>query len=115
MRKQKVIEYNGKSLIIKELTVQQIYDLGNEIALLPQAKAYQDFVPFLRKWTPILIDGFSDADFWASAPSELKEIKNALLEVNADFFETVNWLGLRDAVMAQIEQIRKGWMKSSAD
>src|SRR3972149_5852499 len=106
MQKMKKMEFNGKNLTIKELTMRQIYDLGNEVTSLPELHNNVSLMSFLKKWLPILVEGFNEQDFWDCAPSELEALKDVLFEVNATFFKTVGWVGLKDALLAQLAALR---------
>lgn len=92
MRKRKTIKVDSKEITVKELTVKEIMDIFNDVTAL-ESNSMAGFVGEAKKILPLATDIALD-DLYTMAPSDIKEIYDAIKEVNAVFFDLAESLGI---------------------
>lgn len=88
MRKSKTIKIDDREITVKELRVKDVRQL------LEMSEANEDdIMALIDKFLPIVTD-IKSKDMEAMAPSELKILWETFKEVNADFLEMTERLGI---------------------
>jgi len=90
MRKSKIINWNGKDVTCKELTVSEISELmesDQEPTILD--RVFYDRVPVIAV---TIATGLAYEELQACSPSRLEELWGAVEEVNPFFVEMINRL-----------------------
>lgn len=87
-RQTKEIELGGRKVTVTELTVRDIKAMWNKLTgFTPQTAGLLNLGNALEPYWDMCIKGISLADLDDFAPSELKALSDAFLEVNAVFFD----------------------------
>lgn len=94
MRKIKTVKIDDKEFTVKELTVQQVWDLKNS-----GEKDSSEIERLAALCCPELTTEVA----MSMAPSELKQLWTLFKEVNADFLELAAFLGIDKAVMEAVK------------
>jgi len=90
MRKSKIIKIDDKEITVKELRVKDIlsvFDMAGQ-------KGIDDWSKQIETFLPKITTGISIEDLKKMAPSEIKQIVDAVKEVNNDFLAVARTLGL---------------------
>ena len=92
MRKRKTIKVDSREITVKELMVKEIMDIFNDMTSI-EGNSMAGFADEIKKILPLATDLTLD-DLYTMAPSEIKEIYDAIKEVNAVFFDLAESLGI---------------------
>ena len=114
-RMHKTVEFDGKSVTVHELTVNQIINLLNDDALSTEGELGMESIrKFAARHLPNVTDLKID-DMLSMAPSELKVVYDAFAEVNSVFFDTARAVGLekllselKSAIVADFSKLLAG-------
>ena len=119
MRKREGLKLDDKEIIVKELTLKEIMEIGDKIANSSRGtKGGSDFDAIkdaLKEHLELGIEGISFDQLVLMTPSELKTIYEKFKEVNSVFFEVAQQMGLIDLLRKIKIEIQNGFLKSLAD
>jgi len=131
-RIRKVIKIDDTEITVKELTVDEILQVGEIITSLPggeddkgEVSGADDVAPdtvlpttitsvkdILDKHLSMAVDGITMAELTKLAPSDLQKIYTAWREVNAVFFVVAQQAGLTDLLRTIKEAVQKDFLSS---
>lgn len=110
MRKIKTIKIDDKEFTVRELTVQQVWDLKNSGGEKGSSE--------IERLAALCCPELTTEVAMNMAPSELKQLWTTFKEVNADFLDLAAFLGIdkavKEAVKAEIAKIQHTLIAPSA-
>jgi hypothetical protein len=103
VRKEKRVSLGDRELTVRELTIRAIRELAASIEEGGEGDVFSEVAKMVSMCTSL-----SEEEALELAPSELKQVWQAVREVNADFFE------LASELAAPLAKARKSSTNSSA-
>lgn len=99
-----ILPGDTEPIVVYELTTRQIMEKGQE--LLAITKSGKEDIGILNNLLTAVLPGCTSLGEKTLdlAPSELKHVRAAFLEVNNDFFETLEWLGVKHRLLTSIKE-----------
>jgi len=104
MRKIKTLKIDDREITVRELTVKQIMGLFDSAG---QGDATTDDLAGILKDKLSLVSDLALEDVASMAPSELRQVWDAVKEVNTDFFDLARAVGLGQAVDKVLAQLKE--------
>lgn len=112
MRKKKDLKLDDREITVKELTVREILEVGNELS--EQVKGEDFGLDLLKKALgkhfSKAIDGLTLESLLELAPSEIDLVYKAFKEVNKVFFVVVDQMGLGELLKTLKEAAKKDFL-----
>jgi hypothetical protein len=97
MRRRKTIKIDEKEVTVYEVRPRDVMELGDIFEKEGMGKA---LAAELKRFTDL-----PKEDLYDMAPSELRQIYDAFMEVNSDFFDMARAVGLINIVKDMVQQI----------
>jgi hypothetical protein len=113
MKNVKKVVINKKEIIIKELTVRQIIEIGKGFTQSGASKedkkdlSLDTFIKGLREYFPMSIDGVTVEELIDFTPSELDELYAVFKEVNKSFLAMIEKAGFGEVLRQLMTAMKK--------
>jgi hypothetical protein len=98
-----------EDITIYEVNVESLLQIWDEFKSLDRAAP--DWRGVVHKWLPEFIT-IPYAKLVKLYPSEIRQIKEKFWEVNKDFFETLEWIGMKKAMEMFQQKVQEDLRKS---
>jgi len=102
-KKSKVIKIADSEITVYELSVKQIRALFSKEF---KENTLAEFTARAREFCDAAVHGLAFEDIETLAPSQIKAVYDAFMEVNSDFFETARRLGISDTAAQVVGRIK---------
>ena len=103
MRQRKTVKIDEKEIVLKELTVEEILKLQDQIG---DDTSNAGFFDLVKEVLPKITTDLAVEDLKKMAPSEIEILIDGFKEVNAPFLRGIAWAGLGDL----LAELRKALM-----
>ena len=116
MRKHKTLKIDDNEITVKELRVDQILEIWESVGAGNDLDTFKGYIEkHMGKVTDVTLD-----DLRKMAPSEIKQIFEAFKEVNQDFFDLAQTLGLgkileklKNAILTDLSALFAGLLEQA--
>lgn len=107
MRLREVIKIDDREITVKEITVREIRSFWSEMEAIERNPGIEGSYDVMKRFLPTCVEGVEIDSLEDMAPSEINQIYEAFMRVNATFFEVARQIegenpllvGLRKAVL----------------